>query len=60
MKYKLVIRRGFEVLLRGELDTPKLDGGVRPSEERDFDKVIFEMEQAINAHTSLRAHIERA
>jgi hypothetical protein len=63
MKYKLTIRQGFEVLLYGVLQTPPSEGRiVRPNQTADeeMDKAAFELEQAINANTSLRAHIERA
>ncbi len=64
MKYKLTILQGREVLLVGEFEAPQREGRLyqNPAQEKfeqeSLDKVVFEAEQAINAHTGLRAHFE--
>lgn len=61
MKYKFTLKHHFTTLAEGVIET-KIAPDTTPSqmrhEEQELLSDLFDVEQAINAHTDLRAHIE--
>jgi hypothetical protein len=56
MKYNFKLLRGPEILMDADIETAP--GPLRTT-MLDMDTIMFNVEQAINAHTNVRAHINR-